>query len=126
MMDSKRYSFALRVLSLKFIFCALILSGCIHNYEPKIDSINADPNPAPMGSVVNLTCNASDNDESSMLKQESLDYSWSCAYGQITSENNDNKATWVSPDIVGAYSISCTVTDQYNGVDIYTIEVIVE
>ena len=83
-------------------------------------------NPAPIGSVVNLTCNASDNDESSMLKQESLDYSWSCAYGQITSENNDNKATWVSPDIVGAYSISCTVTDQYNGVDIYTIEVIVE
>jgi len=84
-MDSKRYSFALRVLSLQFIFCALILSGCIHNYEPKIDSINAEPNPASIGSVVNLTCNASDNDESSMLKQESLDYSWSCAYGQITS-----------------------------------------
>ena len=39
------------------------MSGCIHNYEPKIDSINADPNPAPIGSVVNLTCNASDNDE---------------------------------------------------------------
>ena len=125
-MDSKRYSLALRVLSFKFIILALILSGCIHNYEPKIDSINADPNPAPIGSVVNLTCNASDNDESSMLKQESLNYSWSCAYGQITSEKNDNKATWVSPDIIGAYSISCTVADQYNGVDIYTIEIIVE
>ena len=126
MMDSKRYLFALRIIPLKFTFFALVLSGCIHNYEPEIESINADPNPAPIGSIVNLTCNASDNDESSMLKQEALDYSWSCAYGQISSQDNDNKATWVSPNIVGAYSISCTVTDQYNGVDIYTIEVIIE
>lgn len=126
MINFQRYQSILRALLLKSIFSLLLLSGCIHNYEPEIESINAEPNPAPIGSIVNLTCSASDDDESSMLKQEVLDYSWSCAYGQITSQDNDNKATWVSPDIVGAYSISCTVTDQYNGIDIYTIEVIVE
>ena len=44
--------------------------GCVHNYEPMINSIHADPNPAPTNSIVSLTCKASDDDESSMLKQE--------------------------------------------------------
>ena len=44
-------------------------SGCVHNYEPMINSILAEPNPAPTNSIVSLTCKASDDDESSMLKK---------------------------------------------------------
>ena len=104
----------------------LLITGCIHNYEPVIKSITADPNPVAPGGIVNLICNASDDDESSRLKEESLGYSWSAAYGEIISENEDNKATWTAPSILGDYSISCTVNDQYNGIDIFTIDISVE
>ena len=104
----------------------LLITGCIHNYEPVIKSITADPNPVSPGGIVSLTCNASDDDESSRLKEESLGYSWSAAYGEIISENEDNKATWTAPSILGDYSISCTVNDQYNGIDIFTIDISVE
>ena len=104
----------------------LLITGCIHNYEPVIKSISADPNPVAPGGIVNLICNASDDDESSRLKEESLGYSWSAAYGEIISENEDNKATWTAPSILGDYSISCTVNDQYNGIDIFTIDISVE
>ena len=104
----------------------LLITGCIHNYEPVIKSITADPNPVDPGGIVSLICNASDDDESSRLKEESLSYSWSAAYGEIISENEDNKATWTAPSILGDYSISCTVNDQYNGIDIFTIDISVE
>ena len=104
----------------------LLITGCIHNYEPVIKSITADPNPVAPGGIVNLICNASDDDESSRLKEESLGYSWSAAYGEIISENEDNKATWTAPSILGDYSISCTVNDQYSGIDIFTIDISVE
>ena len=104
----------------------LLITGCIHNYEPVIKSITADPNPVAPGGIVNLICNASDDDESSRLKEEILGYSWSAAYGEIISENEDNKATWTAPSILGDYSISCTVNDQYNGIDIFTIDISVE
>ena len=61
-------------------------TSCVHNYEPVIKSITADPNPVAPGGIVNLICNASDDDESSRLKEESLGYSWSAAYGEIISE----------------------------------------
>ena len=59
-----------------FIIILVIVfqSGCVHNYEPIINSILAEPNPAPANSIVSLTCKASDDDESSMLKKETLDY----------------------------------------------------
>ena len=104
----------------------LLITGCIHNYEPVIKSITAEPNPVNPGGIVNLICYASDDDESSRLKEESLGYSWSAAYGEIISENEDNKATWTAPSILGDYSISCTVNDQYNGIDIFTIDISVE
>ena len=104
----------------------LLITGCIQNYEPVIKSITADPNPVSPGGIVSLTCNASDDDESSRLKEESLGYSWSAAYGEIISENEDNKATWTAPSILGDYSISCAVNDQYNGIDIFTIDISVE
>ena len=72
--------------------------GCVHNYEPMINSIHADPNPAPTNSIVSLTCKASDDDESSMLKQEILDYEWSCAYGEVVSVDQDhNCLLYTSP-----------------------------
>ena len=104
----------------------LLITGCIHNYEPVIKSITADPNPVAPGGIVSLTCNASDDDESSRLKEEILGFSWSAAYGEIISENEDNKATWTAPSILGDYSISCTVNDQYNGIDIFTIDITVQ
>ena len=104
----------------------MMLVGCIHNYEPDIKSIAANPNPVQPGGVVTLTCSASDDDESSMLKNESLSYSWSAAYGQIISYNEDNNATWTAPDMMGEYSISCTVNDQFDGTDIFTIDITVQ
>ena len=122
-MDSDHLQ-TLKTRSILVIF--LIISGCVHNYEPVIKSITAEPNPVNPGGIVNLICYASDDDESSRLKEESLGYSWSAAYGEIISENEDNKATWTAPSILGDYSISCTVNDQYNGIDIFTIDISVE
>jgi len=122
-MDSDHLQ-TLKTRSILVIF--LIISGCVHNYEPVIKSITAEPNPVNPGGIVNLICYASDDDESSRLKEESLGYSWSAAYGEIISENEDNKATWTAPSLLGDYSISCTVNDQYNGIDIFTIDISVE
>ena len=105
---------------------SLILSSCLHNYEPVISSIIADPNPAQPGSTVNLICNASDDDESSMMKNESLDFTWSCAFGEIQSLDNDQNAIWIAPEQPGEYSVSCTVSDKFNGMDILTIDITVE
>ena len=101
-------------------------SGCVHNYEPTINSIFAEPNPALANSIVSLICRASDDDESSMLKKETLDYEWSCAYGEVVSVDQDHNATWIAPDQPGEYSISCTVTDRFNGADIFTIDITVQ
>ena len=112
-----------------FFFIGLITvfqSNCVHNYEPMISSIQAEPNPAPPNSIVSLTCKASDDDESSMMKKESLDYEWSCAFGEVLSVDQDHNATWIAPDLPGEYSISCTVTDRFNGADIFTIDVTVQ
>ena len=101
-------------------------SGCVHNYEPTINSILAEPNPAQVNSIVSLTCKASDDDESSMLKKETLDYEWSCAHGEVVSVDQDHNATWIAPDQPGEYSISCIVTDRFNGADIFTIDITVK
>ena len=45
---------------------------------------------------------------------------------QINSDNEDNNATWTAPDIMGEYSISCTVNDQFDGIDIFTIDITVQ
>ncbi|MDC1416341.1 PKD domain-containing protein [bacterium] len=108
------------------LFLGLIMFGCTHNYEPVISQILADPNPASEGSSVTFICNASDDDDSSALKNESLNYTWYAAVGEIVSENLDNTATWIAPNEPGNYSISCRVSDESDGVDIGTIEVVVQ
>ena len=104
----------------------VFLTSCIRNYEPVISSILAYPNPVPKGGVVNLTCNASDDDYSTRQKEEILTYEWFAAAGEITIGEPGNVATWTAPNESGLFSVSCSVTDEYYGLDIATIEIAVE
>ena len=104
----------------------IFLTSCIRNYEPVISSILADPNPVQKGGVVVLTCNASDDDYSTRQKEEMLTYQWFVAAGIITIGEKSNTATWNAPQESGLFSISCSVTDEYYGLDIATIEITVE
>ena len=100
--------------------------GCTHNYEPVISSIIADPNPVQVNGVVNLICNAKDDDTSSSMKDEEISYDWNSSIGEIQYGESPELAIWTAPSEAGYYSITCTVTDQYNGTDIETISVIVQ
>ena len=104
----------------------IFLTSCIRNYEPVISSILADPNPVEKGGVVVLTCNASDDDYSTRQKEEILTYEWFAAAGEITIGEPDYTATWTAPNESGLFSVSCSVTDEYYGLDIATIEITVE
>ena len=104
----------------------ILLTSCIRNYEPVISSILADPNPVPKNGIVNLTCTASDDDYSTRQKEEILTYEWFAAAGEITIGEPGNVAMWTAPDESGLFSISCSVTDEYYGLDIATIEITVE
>ena len=104
----------------------LLLTSCIRNYEPVISSIIADPNPVQKGGIVNLTCNASDDDYSTRQKEEILTYEWFAAAGEITIGEPGYVATWTAPNTSGLFSVSCSVTDEYYGLDIATIEIAVE
>ena len=111
---------------LLFIHCLIFIISCGTNFEPEINSISAEPNPVFSGETVTLNCFASDDDEPNILKNESIDYTWFAAYGNIIPKQSPEMVTWIAPQDSGEYSISCKVSDQYNGVDIATIEIIVE
>ena len=108
------------------LITCIFLTSCVRNYEPVISSILADPNPVPKGEVVSLTCNASDDDYSTNQKEEMLTYEWFAAAGEITISEIGNTATWTAPNESGLFSVSCSVTDEYHGLDIATIEIAVE
>jgi|TARA_B110000438_G_scaffold81317_1_gene81172 hypothetical protein len=114
------------LLALTILFIGTTTQGCIHNYEPVISTISAEPNPVPQGGIVSLICNASDDDDSSKLKNESLTYVWFAATGEIISQDSDNTATWTAPQEPGKYSISCSVSDESDGMDILTIDILVQ
>jgi len=107
-------------------FQLLLLFGCENNFEPQIQSLTAEPNPVTAGESVQLHCIAIDDDEPNLLKNEYLDYTWYAAFGNITINNIPEKATWIAPLDTGKYSISCEVSDQYNGADIITLEIKVQ
>ena len=109
-----------------FIHFYIFIISCGTNFEPKIDLITAEPNPVSSGEIVTLNCIASDDDEPNLLKNESIDYTWFAAYGNIIPSESPEMVTWIAPQDSGEYSISCKVSDQYNGVDIETLEIIVE
>lgn len=115
------------IVQMSFLLLALfIITGCIRNYEPVISSISADPNPVSPGGIVNLSCNATDDDDSSINKNETLSYEWFSAMGEVTIGETSNLATWTAPMEPGLYSISCSVSDESYGLDIATIEIAVE
>ena len=76
--------------------------------------------------VVTLSCNASDDDESNIFRDESLSYSWFAAYGEIETGDEQHAVTWTAPENPGIFSITCTVRDQNNGLDISTVDIAVE
>jgi len=108
------------------IYLLFFLIGCTHNYEPIISSIKADPNPVQLNGTVNLTCNAKDDDTSSSMKDEEISYEWFASIGEIQYGESPELAIWTAPSEAGYYSITCKVTDQYNGTDIETISVTVQ
>ena len=55
-----------------------------------------------------------------------LTYEWFAAAGEITIGELGNTAIWTAPDESGLFSVSCSVTDEYYGLDIATIEIAVE
>ena len=110
-----------------FLFISLIfIYSCSTNFEPSIKSLSAEPNPSPPGEIVSLHCIAIDDDEPNLLKNEFLNYTWHTSFGEITVSDAPEKATWMAPLDTGRYSISCEVSDQYNGAAIITVEIVVQ
>ena len=79
-----------------------------------------------LNGTVNLTCNAKDDDTSSSMKDEEISYEWFASIGEIQYGESPELAIWTAPSEAGYYSITCKVTDQYNGTDIETISVTVQ
>ena len=104
----------------------LFFIGCSQNFEPVIKSITAEPNPVQINEIVNLICEAIDDDAENILKEESLQYEWFAAYGEIIFNPEENTAIWTAPENPGEYSITCSVSDQHNGLDILSISITVQ
>ncbi len=109
----------------QIIFLILFFTNCSQNFEPIIISITATPNPAQPNEKVFLKCVATDDDEENILKNESLNYSWFASYGELSTNNTDS-TSWIAPNELGDYSVTCSVSDQYNGLDILSINITVE
>ena len=108
-----------------FIFSTLLILSCSQNFEPTIESVTASPNPAQSGQRVLLKCIATDDDEGNILKNELLSYEWFASLGDLSSDTGDT-TSWIAPSIPGSYSVTCKVSDQYNGMDILAIYIVVE
>ena len=108
-----------------FIFSTLLILSCSQNFEPTIESVTASPNPAQSGQRVFLKCIATDDDEGNILKNELLSYEWFASFGELSSDTGDT-TSWIAPSIPGNYSVTCKVSDQYNGMDILAINIVVE
>jgi hypothetical protein len=115
-----------QISNIVFLFAFLFFSNCSQNFEPIIKSITAEPNPAQINEIVNLTCKAIDDDEENILKEELLQYEWFAAFGEIIFNSESNTASWETPENPGVYSVTCSVTDQYNGLDILSISITVQ
>tara|TARA_B100001250_G_C19435860_1_gene629529 strand:- start:5 stop:346 length:342 start_codon:yes stop_codon:yes gene_type:complete len=104
----------------------IFLFSCGFNHEPTIDSITADPNPVSAGEIVTLTCTATDDEGADAYEDDKLEYTWDATAGVITQGTSDDNISWTSPQQTGVYSISCVVNDPDNGVDIATIDIVVQ
>ena len=107
-------------------FLIILLYSCGFNHEPKIESLTAAPNPVNAGQVVLLTCVATDDEGADAYEDDKLEYTWDATAGVITPGTDDDNISWTSPLQTGVYSISCVVNDPDDGVDIATIDIIVQ
>ena len=108
-----------------FVSPFLLIFSCSQNFEPNIESVTASPNPAQSGQRVLLKCIATDDDEGNILKNELLSYEWFASFGDL-SLNTGDTTSWIAPATPGNYSVTCKVSDQYNGMDILAINIVVE
>ena len=73
------------------------------NEMPEISSLAADPATVEVGQTAVLTCTASDADG------DVLSYTWLETAGAIS--GSGSSVTWTAPISVGAYTITCDVSD---------------
>tara|TARA_Y100000588_G_C13652645_1_gene668661 strand:+ start:203 stop:529 length:327 start_codon:yes stop_codon:yes gene_type:complete len=102
-------------LLLSSLLCIIFLS-CGNN-PPFINSLIAEPQTVIIGGTVLLTCDAYDDEDTS------LEYIWDCTIGTIVGEGNT--ATWIAPDETGVFSISCEIMDSNDGHVIETVDILV-
>lgn len=77
----------------------------IENIPPEIESINAVPSRVGTGEAVNLTCNAVDSDNDSLI------YQWFALTGGFE-DSVGTHAVWRAPDTPGYYYVSCRIEDE--------------
>jgi hypothetical protein len=78
------------------------------NHPPIINNIKALPRKIDLNSSSSFTCFATDVDN------DTLNYSWSSAFGIITGVGPS--INWLSPSTAGNYYISCLVGDNHGGI----------
>jgi hypothetical protein len=89
------------------------------NTDPTVTGIDAAPSTTVIpGATVNLTAHATDADG------DSLTYSWSATAGTVA--GTTDTATYATPTIEGAYTVTCTVLDGRGGVDTGTLQITVQ
>ena len=50
---------------------------------------------------------------------------WFASFGELSSDTGDT-TSWIAPSTPGNYSVTCKVSDQFNGMDILAINIVVE
>jgi hypothetical protein len=73
------------------------------NHPPVISSMTASMDTVNLSDTCTITCVATDQDG------DSLTYNWSSAAGSIS--GTGNSAIWTSPNVGGAYTVVCEVSD---------------
>jgi hypothetical protein len=85
------------------------------NNPPVINSLNASQNSVEVNQTVTILCSASDQDI------ETFTFRWS-VNGEIIEEDSSS-LSWIAPNIVGNYTISCTVIDSKGGEDSESVSI---
>lgn len=89
----------------------------LDNLPPVITSLTVDPVAVQRGGEATVACVASDPDG------DDLTYSWSSPSGSFSGEGSS--VTWTAPDVLGAVTLTCTVSDPDGAFDSETVEVTV-
>jgi hypothetical protein len=87
------------------------------NNPPVINSLNASQNSVEVNQTVTILCSATDQDI------ETFTFRWS-VNGEIIEEESSS-LSWIAPNIVGNYTISCTVIDSKGGEDSESVSITV-